>query len=99
MVLWWLDAFNSGKKIAMYSSDVSGAFDKVSSDRLRLKLERKGWPSKAIQLFRFWLRYRNAKIVVDGEASDSEKLSNMVFQGTFWGPIFRNEFFEDARCG
>ena len=65
----------------MYSSDVSGAFHKVSTERLCMKLEAKGWPRQAVALFCSWLRHRKAKIVVNGTASHIEQLGNMVFQG------------------
>ena len=41
--IWWL---HNGMKIGFYCSDVSGAFDRVPTDRLLEKLERKGVAGK-----------------------------------------------------
>ena len=43
-----------------------------------------------------WLRDRPAKVVVAGKLSQDLTLSNMVFQGTVWGPLLWNVFYEDA---
>ena len=41
LALKWVRSLGRGRKIAVYCSDVSGAFDKVSSKRLLAKLEAK----------------------------------------------------------
>ena len=45
--VWWL---HLGLKIGVYCSDVSGAFDKVRSDRLVAKLENLGVRGKVLKL-------------------------------------------------
>ena len=50
--LSWLDALNKGLKVAVYCSDVSGAFDKVAANRLLLKLCN-------VRLLISWLRSSN----------------------------------------
>ena len=42
LVLSWLQAFRQKCSIALYMSDVSGAFDRVSSKRLYTEAARKG---------------------------------------------------------
>ena len=49
-----------------------------------------------MQLFASWLRERPAKVAVGGEYSKEMTLRNMVFQGTVWGPMLWNLFYEDA---
>ena len=44
-----------------------------------------------------WLRSRRAHVVVGGSRSEEFTLSDMVFQGTVWGPPLWNTFYEDAR--
>ena len=83
-------------KIAVYLSDVSGAFDKVDSNRLIQKLERKGLGIKMIRVIRSWLQRRRATVVVSGQKSRSLLLQNQVFQGTVFGPPLWNQFFSDA---
>ena len=99
LVLTWLTALGAARKVAVYCSGVSGAFDRVRSERLVAKLRNKG-----LQLHRLivavlesWLKDRFAHIVVGGTTSKEMSLTNMVFQGTVTGPSFWNVFFEDAR--
>ena len=51
-----LDLLRRGNKIAVYVSDVSGAVDKIDSNRLIQKLERKGLGSKMTRVIRSWLQ-------------------------------------------
>ena len=95
-VLCWLEAFNHGKKVGLYASDVSGAFDRVSSSILLAKLEACGLHANILQTIRSWLRDRHAFVLVGGEQSREFTLSNMVFQGTVWGPYLWNTFFGDS---
>ena len=43
LALKWVAILDKGRKVAIYCSDVAGAFDRVSSKRLLDKLEAKGW--------------------------------------------------------
>ena len=49
-----------------------------------------------VELFASWLRTRTAKVAVNGQFSQELLLENMVFQGTVWGLILWNVFYEDA---
>ena len=60
LTLKWLDLLRLGNKIAVYLSDVSGAFDKVDSDRLIKKLEHKGLGIKMTKVIRSWLQRSHA---------------------------------------
>ena len=90
--LTWIIALGSGRKIAVYCSDVSGAFDRVSLERLVSKLEKVLHP-QLLAVMKSWLRARSAHVVVGGESSKVMALINMVFQGTVTGPILWNLFF------
>ena len=68
VVLTWLEGFGSGKKFAVYCSDVSGAFDKVQSDRLVAKLDAIGVPSQMLKVLSSWLEKRKAHVVVEGNS-------------------------------
>ena len=96
VVLTWISGFCYHKKFVVYCSDVSGAFDRVSVPRLLEKLRTKRVPERWVTLFASWLRDRPAKVVVGGKHSQDLTLSNMVFQGTVWGPLLWNLFYEDA---
>ena len=93
----WLLALNRRKKVAVYCSDVSGAFDRVRAERLLEKLRCKGVHPTMVALTESWLRQRTAHVVVEGQFSDKMVLRNMVFQGTVLGPSLWNLFYEDAR--
>ena len=87
---------NRRGKIALYCSDVSGAFDRVDSEILLDKLRAKGINRKMIPLIRSWLQTRRAKVIIGGKSSEEFALENMVFQGTVLGPSLWNVFVEDA---
>ena len=93
----WIEALAAGRKVAIYCSDVSGAFDRVKMDRLVAKLHAKKMHPKIVAVLVSWLRQRAAHIIVGGQQSDEMVLRDMVFQGTVIGPDLWNSFFEDAR--
>ena len=96
LTLTWLNGFCRKVKFVLYCSDVSGAFDRVRLERLLAKLRAKGVPERWVQLFASWLRARTARVAVNGKFSEVLVLTNMVFQGTVWGPTLWNVFYEDA---
>ena len=96
LVFQWVWAVGRGKRVAVYCSDVSGAFDRVSSARLIAKLQASGVHPQLVALIEDWLRGRTATVCVDGCFSDPFPLVNMVYQGTVLGPALWNVFFADA---
>ena len=78
------------------SSNVSGAFDKVSRNRLLCKLRAKGIHPKLVKVIGSWLEPRRASVVLGGETSSSFRIKDMLFQGTVLGPQLWDLFFEDA---
>ena len=97
VVLKWLLGFDKGRKFCVYCSDVAGAFDRVSAERLTAKLRNLRVPDKWVKLFASWLRQREARVIVGGALSEPVSLADMVFQGTVWGPVLWNVFYKDAR--
>jgi len=95
-VVTWLRMLNDGKKVGVYCSDVSGAFDRVSAERLLDKLASLGLHRDLFGVVRSWLRDRRAFVVVAGERSKGSLLSDMVYQGTVWGPSLWNAFVGDV---
>ena len=87
-MLTWLLAFQKKARVALYCSDVSGAFDKVRTSRLLRKLRAKGMPEQLVCMIMFWLRERTGEVVVTGARSVQMLLSDMVFQGTVLGSHF-----------
>ena len=97
LVMTWLKVLATGRKIGVYCSDVSGAFDRVRLERLVAKLKKKGIHPQIVAVLCAWLQERFAHIVVGGVSSVEMALRHMVFQGTVTGPTLWNLFFEDAR--
>ena len=96
LVLKWIHFFGIGKKIALYCSDVAGAFDKVKAKRLLEKLQAWGVPELVLRVLRSWLARREARVAVGGKFSRGVAIENMVYQGTVFGPPLWNIFYEDA---
>ena len=96
LMLSWILAFQSKQRIALYMSDVAAAFDRVFMDRLVAKLKARSVPKALLDVFISWLQARRAVVVVGGSKSHEFTLQNMVFQGTVWGPLLWNVFYEDA---
>ena len=96
LVLEWMQVFDRRGNIAVYCSDVAGAFDRVDSKRLAAKLKAKGLNKRIVQLLMSWLEARIAKVVVGGEFSNEFEFINQIFQGTVLGPSLWNLFFEDS---
>ena len=97
LVLRWIHGWSLKLIWAIYCSDVSGAFDKVSTDILMDKLRRLNIHPKILAVLESWLQARKAKVIVDGESSFEFWLREMVYQGTVWGPPLWNIHFSDAR--
>ena len=96
LVLSWLLSFARGFRVALYCSDVSGAFDHVKAERLCDKLRSFGVQSRIIDLISSWLRPRTARVVVGGQKSHPFPMHDMVYQRTFYGPPLWNTFFSDS---
>ena len=80
LTMSWILALNQRKKVAVYSSCVSGAFHRVRVERLREKLRCKGVHPAFVDLAGSWLQQRSAQVVVEG--NDRTRCSS----GT-WAPF------------
>ena len=96
LVLTWISLFANKRKIAVYCSDVSGAFDKVNSRRLLCKLRARGVPMQILVVLQSWMKERKARVAVGGKFSRDMNINNMVYQGTVLGPPLWNVFYADA---
>ena len=98
LMLIWLKGFQEKCRFALYMSDVSGAFDRVSADRLLEKLQARKVPDDLLKVFASWLEARRAEVVVCGKRSLQYCLKDMVFQGTVFGPTLWNVFYGDSKA-
>jgi hypothetical protein len=104
VILTWLRALALGRKIGIYCSDVSSAFDRVSSLILKRKMDCSVIHPDLVRVISEWLVGRIGEVIVQGSTSHAVRLSDMTFQGTVWGPALWNLFFSNAplavrRCG
>jgi hypothetical protein len=96
LTLSWIQALESKSKVAVFCSDVQGAFDKVSEGRIGHKLKASGLPPDFVAVLISWLAARRAHVMVEGSQSQEILLQDMVFQGTVLGPTLWNIFFQDS---
>ena len=86
-------AWSNGCNVLFYSTDVSGAFDNVSSVRLLQRLMDLNVSPVYVRLLESWLSTREVKVIVDGSESRSAEVNNMAYQGTCFGPLLWNTYF------
>ena len=94
--LSWLRSMSRGSRIVVYCSDVSGAFDRVDVGTLSSKLAKTGIDNRVQAVLRSWLAPRQAQVIVKGKASARMEMTNMVYQGTVWGPALWNVRYADT---
>ena len=93
----WILLLEQGFLVGVYCSDVSGAFDRVSCERLCSKLRTLGLHPDVVGFLASWLEDRASQVVLGGSASAAEPLQNSVYQGTVLGSPLWNAFYADAR--
>ena len=86
LIMTWILAVCTGKKVGAYLSDISGAFDRVFKPYLLAKLHGFGVGSRFLNFLDAYLSPRKGQVVVQGTYSDTFEIANSVFQGTVLGP-------------
>ncbi len=94
----WILLLELGFLVGVYCSDVSGAFDRVSKDRLCAKLRTLGLHHDVLGFLESWLEERVSMVVLGGQHSSAEPLEDSVFQGTVLGSPLWNVFYADSRA-
>ena len=93
----WLLGLERGDMIGLYCADVSGAFDRLSHERLGDKLGLRGLHPDLLRFLHGWLEDRSSEVVVGGSSSGRAPFCDSAFQGTILGPSLRNTCYADAR--
>ena len=96
LVCRWIWAMDSGFKVAIYLSDISGAFDRVDRDILIAKLRSAGLSDVLIDFLYSYLAPRKAVVIVQGHESKQFTIQDEVFQGTVLGSPLWNVFFRSV---
>eukprot|EP00973_Karenia_brevis_P010651 1444043-Karenia_brevis.AAC.1 len=76
LVSRWLWMLDQGFKIAIYLSDISGAFDKVDRNIMAQRLRTVGVSESMLDLLLAYLAPRQAIVVAHGHNSDPYIISN-----------------------
>src|SRR2546421_5338690 len=76
-----------GHIVSMLSLDLSGAFDKVSHERLLQRLQEKGSPAWLCQVIHSFLMGRQTQISFDGYKSNPIPIHTGIPQGSRLSPI------------
>jgi hypothetical protein len=79
-------AVDNGIPADIFYLDFAKAFDKVSRERLIIKLEAKGITGRLKNWIQEWLTGRTQVVLVHGEASEEGNVDSGVTQGTVLGP-------------
>ena len=95
-ILRWIEAIDNNQKVGLFLSDISGAFDRVSTVRLMRKLRRCGLTDEILELLEDYLSPRSAQVIVSGAKSKKFVIEDEVYQGTVLGPPLWNVHFEDV---
>ena len=84
----WIDCQrNEGKKCGLLIFDYSSAFDMISNEVLKKKLESLGATAKVRDWFFSYTSDRTMRVCVDGEYSDEFKVASLIPQGSSLSPI------------
>jgi hypothetical protein len=96
LVMSWILAICTGKKVRGFLSDISGAFDRVNMLYMLGKLHCSGVGPQFLKFLSSYLAPRRGQVIVQGARSELFEIANSVFQGTVLGPCLWNTFFADV---
>ena len=90
LMMSFILAVCTNKKIGGFLSDISGAFDRVCKEYLLSKLQGFGVGESFLKFLDSYLAPRVGNVVVQGALSEDMLMNNSVFQGIVMGPSLWN---------
>ena len=79
----WIPAICSGKKIGLYLSDITGAFDRVFKNFMIAKLHSVGVPDLYLDFLSSYLEPRIGHVAVESVLPDVFTLADSVFEAQY----------------
>ena len=92
LVMSWILAICTGKKVGGFLSDISGAFDRVPMLYMLGKLHCCGVGPQFLRFLASYLAPRRGQVIVQGARNEEFEIANSVYQGTVLGPCLWNIF-------
>ena len=83
----WAKSLDKGKSTHAIFLDFAKAFDSVPHRRLLIKLENVGIRGKLLKWIEAFLTNRYQRVLLDGQASNWERVTSGVPQGSILGPL------------
>ena len=78
-VLQCIGALATGRRVLLYCSDVSGAFDRVDVPRLLAKLRGFSVPEPVLAVPASWLGRRSVRVVVERDLFEPVCIKNIIY--------------------
>ena len=89
---WVLESMDEGKVTGLLFVDISKAFDSINHKVLLDKLKHMGMSERSLQWFKSYLAERRQCVFINGQTSETQRITLGVPQGSILGPLLFNMY-------